>query len=227
MYRTITAKLLPWLLRKLKPGDGTLFKKLKPAGWLLLLLLTLAGGWLGLRLREATAHGETLERSAHSLLYSLRTAELQRDSLAAKNELLELSRAQAAALLPSLEADIRRLGVRLSRAQQYTAAGFSVDRQLQLRLRDTLIYDSVRYDTVTVRVFRYADDYLQLSGMVTDSLQRLDFSYRDTLIQVVYRGERRRPWLWILSRRRLEQRLRLKNSRAELDYAQTIKIVKR
>ena len=100
-------------------------------------------------------------------------------------------------------------------------------QQLQLPLRDTVIYDSVRYDTVTVRVFRYADDYLQLWGMATDSLQRLDFSYRDTLIQVVYRGDRRRPWLWILSRRRLEQRLRLKNGRAELDYAQTIKIEKR
>ena len=185
------------------------------------------GSWLGLRLREATAQSETLERSTRSLLYSLRTAELQRDSLAAQNELLVLSRAQATALLPALEADIRRLGVRLSRVQQYTAAGMAVQQQLQLPLRDTVIYDSVRYDTVAVRVFRYADDYLQLWGMATDSLQRLDFSYRDTLIQVVYRGERRRPWLWILSRRRLEQRLRLKNGRAELDYAQTIKIEKR
>ena len=225
MYRTITAKLLPWLLRKLNPGGGTLLKKLKPAGWLLLLLLTLAGSWLGLQ-RLSLRWQEETARSA-TLLYSLRTAELQRDSLAAQNELLVLSRAQATALLPALEADIRRLGVRLSRVQQYTAAGMSVQQQLQLPLRDTVIYDSVRYDTVAVRVFRYADDYLQLWGMATDSLQRLDFSYRDTLIQVVYRGERRRPWLWILSRRRLEQRLRLKNGRAELDYAQTIKIEKR
>jgi hypothetical protein len=42
---------------------------------------------------------------------------------------------------------------------------------------------------------------------------------------VVYRGERERPWLWILSPRKLMQRVSLKNPNAHIHYTQHIEII--
>lgn len=212
MYRTITAKVLPWLLSRLKP---------KGRQWLW-VLLTLAAGWLGWQWQQDTARSEARPQPAHSLLQRLRRVEQTRDSLARDNAVLVLSHAQAQALVPALEAELKQLRLKARRAAQYTEAGISLQQELRAVLRDSVIYDAV-----PVRVFRYADDHLTVSGIATDSVQALQLSYRDTLVQVVYRGARRRPWLWVLSRRELQQRVRLKSGRGTLDYAETIKIGKR
>jgi hypothetical protein len=49
-------------------------------------------------------------------------------------------------------------------------------------------------------------------------------SYQDTLVQVVFRGKRIHPWLWIFSRRQLMQRIQLKNPQAQIHYSEIIQI---
>ena len=48
----------------------------------------------------------------------------------------------------------------------------------------------------------------------------------DSLIQVVYRGKRKQPWLWLFSPRPLEQLIYNKNPNSKISYQKTIKLSK-
>jgi hypothetical protein len=81
-------------------------------------------------------------------------------------------------------------------------------------------------DTVQIRVFDYEDGYYSVHGQSWGDTQRVEVKSRDTLIQVVYKGRRERPELWIFSPRKLEQRLSLKNPNARIVYNKNIQIQK-
>ena len=98
--------------------------------------------------------------------------------------------------------------------------GFNVHTPATVLLRDSVIYD-----TVQVRVFDYQDGFFAVQGKAIGNRQHLELSYQDTLVQVVYRGERERPWLWIFSPRKLMQRVSLKNPNAHIHYTQQIEII--
>ena len=111
------------------------------------------------------------------------------------------------------------MGVKLKHAQSVTTAGFTVETPATVILKDTLIYD-----TLPVKTFEYDDGYFSITGSLDDYHQRLTMSYSDTLVQVVYKGEREKPWLWIFSKRKLMQRVSLKNPNAQIHYTNHIKI---
>jgi hypothetical protein len=56
--------------------------------------------------------------------------------------------------------------------------------------------------------------------------QRLQIHSTDTLTQVVFKGERIRPWLWVFSPRKLQQRVSVSNPNATIKYSQFIQIQK-
>jgi hypothetical protein len=89
----------------------------------------------------------------------------------------------------------------------------------------TLVRDTIIRDTVQVRVFDYNDDYYTVKGISEADTQRVSIASRDTLMQVVFRGKREKPWLWIFSPRKLEQRVALKNPNAVVEYSQIIQLM--
>lgn len=80
-------------------------------------------------------------------------------------------------------------------------------------------------DSVAVKVFRYKDMYWNIEGVALSDSQLLRVSMCDTLIQVVHRGKREKPWLWIFSKRRLEQTVRLGNPNAQIKYSRVINVM--
>lgn len=139
--------------------------------------------------------------------------------LVAQNRVLELKSNELAALLPQMALEINQLGVKLSRAESVSSTGFEVKTPATVLLRDSIIFD-----TVPVKLFTYDDGFFDIEGTATGDQQQLNLAYRDTLVQVVYRGERERPWLWIFSPRKLMQRVSLKNPNAQIEYTQHIEI---
>jgi len=89
----------------------------------------------------------------------------------------------------------------------------------------TLLRDSIIRDTIQVRVFNYEDGYYTVEGIAEADTQRVRISSRDTLTQVVFRGKREKPWLWIFSPRQLVQRVALKNPNAKIEYSQIIQLM--
>jgi hypothetical protein len=148
------------------------------------------------------------------------TLRLENGQLASENQVLQLKSKELAALLPELAAEVRGLNVRLGKAQSVSATGFTVQTPATVLLRDSVIFD-----TVQVRVFDYQDGFFTVQGKAMGNRQHLELSYQDTLVQVVYRGERERPWLWIFSPRKLMQRVSLKNPNAHIHCTQQIEII--
>ena len=78
-----------------------------------------------------------------------------------------------------------------------------------------------------VRVFSYKDQWYTIKGQAIGDTQHVQIQNTDTLVQVVYKGQRVKPWLWIFSPRKLEQRVSVSNPNANIKYAQVIQIQKR
>jgi len=159
-------------------------------------------------------------KAGEALGQELTTLRLENGQLAAQNQVLQLKSKELSALLPELAAEVRGLNVRLAKAQSVSATGFTVQPPATVLLRDSVIYD-----TVQVRTFDYQDGFFTVKGKAVANQQHLELSYQDTLVQVVYRGERERPWLWIFSPRKLMQRVSLKNPNAHIHYTQHIEII--
>ena len=140
--------------------------------------------------------------------------------LVAQNEVLQLRENELAAMLPQMASEIDQVEIKLSRVESITATGFQISNTAVVELKDSLILD-----TLSVKVFDFGDGYFDIRGMAIGDRQHLQMSYQDTLVQVVYYGERYRPWLWIFSKRKLMQRVSLKNPNASIHYAQHIQIL--
>jgi hypothetical protein len=137
-----------------------------------------------------------------------------------QNQVLELKNQELEALIPELHKDIKALQVKPSRVESVSASSFSSHTSVRTVLRDSTVFD-----TVLVKHFSYEDEFCQIEGFAVNDTQHLDISYQDTLIQTVYRGKRKKPWLWIFSPRQLEQRVALKNPDATINYSQHIQIL--
>ena len=90
-----------------------------------------------------------------------------------------------------------------------------------------MLRDSVIHDTIPVKVFSYNDNFYNVHGIAHNSTQEVKINYQDTLVQVVFRGSRVKPWLWIFSPRKLQQRVTLKNPNAQITYSEFIQMQRR
>ena len=141
--------------------------------------------------------------------------------LAAQTDLLELQTSELKKLFPKEVKQIESLGVGVSKTTQFTTTVVETKTNVITTLRDSLILD-----TIKVRVFNYHDQWYQIQGISEKDTQRLEIKSTDTLTQVVYRGERIKPWLWVFSPRKLQQRVTVSNPNATIKYSQTIQIQK-
>jgi hypothetical protein len=141
--------------------------------------------------------------------------------LAAQSDLLVLQTRELKKLFPKEVKQIESLGVGVSKTTQFTTTVVETKTNVITTLRDSLILD-----TIKVRIFNYQDQWYQIQGISEKDTQRLVIKSTDTLTQVVYRGERIKPWLWVFSPRKLQQRVSVSNPNATIKYSQTIQIQK-
>lgn len=198
-------------------------------GWavavlLLLVLVAVWGAW------RSEYSGHALTRATLSATGMELTAVRTRSGqLAYENEVLTLSQAELERLVPALRAEIEELRLQVRRTSSVSRTAFSSQVEETVLLRDSviLVYDTLHalaYDTVAVQTFDYRDGYFDIRGASDGTTQRLTASYSDTLVQVVYRAERPRPWLWFFSPRRLRQRVMLKNPSATIHFSEIIEL---
>jgi len=141
--------------------------------------------------------------------------------LIAKVNVMELKYNELKDLYPEIIAEIRSLKIRPGRVEQYAETVIHEQKDIVTTLRDSLIYD-----TIHVRVFNYSDEFYTISGIADNDTQHVHIESRDSLIQLVYRGDRVKPWLWVFSRRQLQQVLTCKNPNSKIEYSTIIEIKK-
>jgi hypothetical protein len=170
------------------------------------------------RLRE---ENQRLESNVRSLSVGLKQIQLENGALAGQSEVLTLRIQELKTLFPIQFKAILDAGVKPVRTQQVSTTVVETEKHIITTLRDSIIHD-----TVSVKVFSYSDPWYSIQGQAHGDTQRFQIQSRDSLIQVVYKGERSKPWLWILSPRRLQQRIYSSNPNSIITYSQLINIQK-
>jgi predicted nuclease with TOPRIM domain len=141
--------------------------------------------------------------------------------LVAKAKALQLQNNELRLIYPQILSEIQNLKLKASKVNHYTKTVVRQEKQILKELRDSIIYD-----TLKVKVFDYADSFYKVDGILLRDSIRMNIHSQDTLIQVVYRGKRPKPWLWFFSRRQLEQVISCKNPNATILYSKHIQIAK-
>jgi hypothetical protein len=141
--------------------------------------------------------------------------------LAAQSDLLVLQTRELKKLFPMEVKQIENLGVKVNKTTQYSTTIVETKTNVLTKLRDSIVLD-----TLQVRVFDYEDQWYKIRGVIEKDTQRLVIKSTDTLTQVLYLGERQKPWLWFFSPRKLQQRVSVTNPNATIKYSQTIQIQK-
>jgi hypothetical protein len=145
----------------------------------------------------------------------------QNGKLAAQTDVLLLRTGELKGLFPVQAKTVTDMGVKLHRATQLSTTVIESQKNII-----TLVRDSIIRDTIHVKVFEYADRWYRINGLSQGNAQQLLIHSNDTLTQVVFKGEREKPWLWIFSPRRLQQRVSVSNPNSTIRYSQFIQIIK-
>ena len=167
------------------------------------------------------ADNKRLSSNIKTLGAELSIVKTKSGQLAAQSDLLVLQTRELKKLFPKEVKQIENLGVKVNKTTQYSTTVVETKTNVLTKLRDSLILD-----TVQVRVFDYQDQWYQIKGVIEKDTQRLVIKSMDTLTQVLFYGERQKPWLWFFSPRKLQQRVSVTNPNATIKYSQTIQIQK-
>jgi len=168
-------------------------------------------------------HKET-QRLSQSLVASnetLRFYKAQNGLMVAKSNTMQLKYDELKNAFPEILNEIRNLKINPKTVNSYTETVIKQEKQIITKLRDSIVRD-----TIKARVFNYQDAFYSVNGFAIGDSQTVNIRSTDSLIQVVYKGERYHPWLWILSRRKLQQSICSKNPNSKIIFNKTIEISK-
>lgn len=162
-----------------------------------------------------------LVNNMETLNASVKYIQTQNGKLAAQTDVLLVRTGELKELFPVQAKTVTDMGIKLNRATQISSSVIETQKNIITVLRDSIVHDTVR-----VKVFSYKDQWYQISGIGNEKTQQLSIFTTDTITQVVFKGDRIKPWLWIFSPRKLQQRISVSNPNATIKYSSLIQIQK-
>jgi hypothetical protein len=169
--------------------------------------------------KHLRAENSRLSHTIENLGSTITYLKGENGKLIAQSDVLSLRMEELKSLYPQKFEVIKSLQVKPSRARQINSFGSLTQKTIVTVLRDSLILD-----TIHVRTFHYTDPWLEINGLSVGDSQKVRVRLSDTLIQVVFKGERTHPWLWVFSPRKLQQRAQLASPYSNIFYQQAIDI---
>ena len=162
-----------------------------------------------------------LANNMETLNASVKYIQTQNGKLAAQTDVLLVRTGELKELFPVQAKTVTDMGIKLNKATQISSTVIETQKNIITRVRDSIVHDTVR-----VKVFSYKDQWYQISGIGNEKTQQLSIFTTDTITQVVFKGDRIKPWLWIFSPRKLQQRISVSNPNAIIKYSSLIQIQK-
>ena len=142
--------------------------------------------------------------------------------LVAKNTVLIFRNSEFEKTFPELIKEIKNLRLKPKRVLSVTSTVLGNEKHIV-----TVLKDSIVQDTIIAKIFNYQDEFYKVKGIAINDTQRVEIQSIDSIFQVVYRGKRKKPYLWIFSKRQLEQVITNKNPNSKITYSKHIEIIKR
>lgn len=189
------------------------------ASWVLVMLFIV--GILVWELRQMKTQNHSYWSNLEAIRQQTDSIKTMQGETAYQTIVMQFKMEELKKLYPDLMQEIKNLKLKPNRVESYSATAFESNKIVHTNLKDSILFDSTK-----VKVLNYKDEYFCINGVLNGDNQEFKIKYQDTLIQVVFYGEREKPWLWILSRRKLQQRILLKNPDSKINYPIFIKIQK-
>ena len=118
---------------------------------------------------------------------------------------------------PEIVAQLKNLYIAPRLAQSYTQLAQEMKAEISPTVKDTILKrtggnrftelfekaDSAFNDSIKIKVLEYQDKWISIIGKIDPLPAKIKILATDTIFTAIYKGERRRPWAWILSKRQL------------------------
>ena len=191
--------------------------------WLVLVIFFIGTTWyMGKKYSQERSDRLRITQSFQASNQELEYYKTRNGELVANNQALVLKVDELKEIYPEILSELRNMKIKPNRVNSYTETVIESEKQITTVLRDSIIND-----TIVVRIFNYRDEFYDVSGIAKGDSQKVNIHSTDSLIQVVYKGERIHPWLWIFSSRKLEQAITCKNPNATVVYSKHIEIIRK
>ena len=171
---------------------------------------------------------ETRKQTNNRLLQNLNNTEqsleyykTENGELAAKNTVFVYTIDELEQTQKKLVSEIENLKVKPKRVTTLSQTASKTEINITVPVHDTITSDSV-----TGHILHFHDDWLSIRAMAIEDTAHIAIRSVDTIMQVVYKGKRKKPYLWFFSPRQLEQVITSKNPYTTIVYNKTIQITK-
>jgi len=187
----------------------------------LFIALSVSNIWVIKKLHSSQQNYKRIKESFVNSESDLRIYKTLNGELAAKVDVLELRNNEIKNIYPHILSELKNLNINIRLAKQFSETVIEHRIEIHKELRDTIIGDSNK-----VKAFSYNNDFYDVNAIIQRDSIKMQINSKDSLIQVVYRGERKNPWLWFFSKRKLQQVIYSKNPNSHIQYSKVIEIKK-
>jgi hypothetical protein len=117
----------------------------------------------------------------------------------------ELTISELRKVNPTIISQLKNLYIPPRLAVSYTAASQEMKAEVKAVITDSVPcstgINSEPRDTVKIRVLKYRDKWISITGVLDPDTAKITVLATDTIFTAIYRGDRRHPWAWFLSKR--------------------------
>ncbi len=188
---------------------------------LLLIISIMVSIWLAKELVQTKHNYNRINQSFADSKKELINFKAVNGKLATKVDVLQFRNTEIENIYPKILEELKNLRIKNRMATQFSETIMEHELAISTNLKDSIIEDSIK-----VHNFDYKDEYYEVKGQIINDSIHLNINSCDSIIQVVYKGKRKRPWLWIFSKRQLEQVIYSKNPNSKISYSRIIQITK-
>lgn len=124
---------------------------------------------------------------------------------AAKLKAQELTISELRRINPQVISQLKNLYIAPRLVQSYTESTQTMQAEVKATVKDSIPErtgtNPDAREPEKIKVLKYRDKWISISGVLDPDTAKIKVLAVDTIFTAVYKGERRHPWAWILSRR--------------------------
>ena len=101
---------------------------------------------------------------------------------------------------PEIVSKLKNMYITPGAVQSYTEATQTLQADISAPVKDSIKQIPGKAPE-QIKTFAYSDKWLSLKGVIHHDTTAIKLAATDTIFTAVYKGERRHPWAWFLSKR--------------------------
>lgn len=128
---------------------------------------------------------------------------------ASKLQAQELTIQELRRVNPAIISQLKNLYIPPRLATSYTQTKQEMKAEITAPVKDSIVVparttiNAVPREPEKIKVLDYSDEWIKIHAELAEATGKVSVLATDTLFTSIYKGERRRPWLWVFSKRKL------------------------